>query len=162
MASPEYPEAAVGTHPGARYPCTVSPEKNPQTMKPLTAAGKLGIYLPATPEEFRTGSITRAQLEELRTNPPQWLIDLRRTGPFPRDEVARRLGITNSGLARAGISDALTADEIAALQADPPEWLLRERENLVAVRKESERVKEKEAARRAATNRPAKNRFGEK
>lgn len=138
----------------------MSPDKNPQNMKPLTAAGKLGIYLPATPEEFRNSPITRAQLEELRTNPPQWLQDLRQNGPFPRDVVARKLGITNTGLARNGIGDALTAAEIDGLLADPPEWLLRERENLVNVRKEADRVKEKEAARRAATNRPAKNRFG--
>ncbi|MFI1914960.1 DUF5997 family protein [Nocardia sp. NPDC020380] len=138
----------------------MSPDKNPQNMKPLTAANKLDIYLPATPEEFRNSPITRAQLEELRTNPPQWLQDLRQNGPFPRDVVARKLGITNTGLARNGIGDALTAAEIDGLLADPPEWLLRERENLVNVRKEADRVKEKEAARRAATNRPAKNRFG--
>ncbi|AYF77108.1 hypothetical protein D7D52_28545 [Nocardia yunnanensis] len=139
----------------------MSPDKNPQTMKPLTAADKLGIYLPATPEEFRNSPVTRAQLEELRTNPPEWLTELRKNGPFPRDVVARRLGISNSGLARNDISDALTAAEIDALLADPPAWLVRERENLLEVRKEAERVKEKEAARRAASNRPAKNRFGE-
>ncbi|WP_420832080.1 DUF5997 family protein [Nocardia huaxiensis] len=126
-------------------------------MKPLTAATKLGIYLPAAPEEFRNSPVTRAQLDELRTNPPEWLTELRRTGPFPRDVVARKLGVSNSGLARAGVDDALTADEIDALLADPPEWLIRERENLVEVRKEAERVKEKEAERRAASNRPRKN-----
>ncbi|WP_067695863.1 DUF5997 family protein [Nocardia jejuensis] len=140
----------------------MSPDKNPQTMKPLTAAAKLGIYLPATPEEFRNSTITRAQLEELRGNPPEWLTELRRTGPFPRDEVARKLGISNSGLSRAGVSDALTADEIAALLAEQPDWLVKERENLVTVRKEADRVKEKAAERRAASNRPAKNLFGEK
>ncbi|GAB2561731.1 DUF5997 family protein [Nocardia heshunensis] len=138
----------------------MSPDKNPQTMKPLTAADKLGIYLPATPEEFRNSPVTRAQLEELRTNPPQWLTELRQNGPFPRDVVARKLGISNSGLARNNVSDSLTAEEIAALLADPPAWLEQERANLVEVRKEAERVKEKEAARRAASNRPAKNRFG--
>ncbi len=127
-------------------------------MKPLTAANKLGIYLPATPPEFRESSITREELATLRTDPPAWLIELHRTGPFPRDVVARKLGISNSGLSRAGISDALTADEIDALLADPPAWLLRERESYAAVRAENERVKTKEAERRAATNRPAKNR----
>lgn len=131
-------------------------------MKPLTAANKLGIYLPATPEEFRNSTVTRAQLEALRTDPPQWLIDLHANGPFPRDVVARKLGISNSGLARAGVSDSLTAEEITALLADPPTWLVRERENLVSVRQEADRVKEKEETRRAATNRPAKNLFGEK
>ncbi|MFI1463983.1 DUF5997 family protein [Nocardia carnea] len=134
----------------------MSLDKKPQMMKPLTAANKLGIYLPAAPEEFRNRPISRAELEELRTNPPQWLTDLRRTGPFPRDIVARKLGISNSGLTRAGVSDSLTADEIAAFLADPPEWLIRERESYAAVRAEEERVQAKEAERRAATNRAAK------
>ncbi|MGV9614906.1 DUF5997 family protein [Nocardia xishanensis] len=137
----------------------MSPDKKPQMMKPLTAADKLGIYLPAAPEEFRNSPITRADLDRLRTDPPAWLTELRRTGPFPRDITARKLGISNSGLGRAGVSDALTADEIATLLADPPEWLVRERENYEAVQRENERVKTKEAERRAATNRPAKNRF---
>ncbi|TQM31457.1 DUF5997 family protein [Nocardia bhagyanarayanae] len=138
----------------------MSPDKKPQMMKPLTAADKLGIYLPAAPEEFRNSPISRADLDRLRTDPPAWLTELRRTGPFPRDITARKLGISNSGLARGGVSDALTADEIAALLADPPEWLTRERENYQAVLRENERVKAKEAERRATTNRPAKNRFG--
>ncbi|WP_068065830.1 DUF5997 family protein [Nocardia xishanensis] len=137
----------------------MSPDKKPQMMKPLTAADKLGIYLPAAPEEFRNSPITRADLDRLRTDPPAWLTELRRTGPFPRDITARKLGVSNSGLARAGVSDALTADEIATLLADPPEWLVRERESYEAVQRENERVKTKEAERRAATNRPAKNRF---
>ncbi len=134
----------------------VSQDKKPQMMKPLTAANKLGIYLPAAPEEFRNGPISRAELEELRTNPPQWLTDLRRSGPFPRDIVARKLGISNSGLTRAGVSDSLTADEIAAFLADSPDWLIRERESYAAVRAEEERIQAQEAERRAATNRSAK------
>ncbi|MGW5382591.1 DUF5997 family protein [Nocardia sp. NPDC003963] len=136
----------------------MSLDKKPQMMKPLTAANKLGIYLPAAPEEFRNDPISRTELDELRANPPQWLTELRRTGPFPRDIVARKLGISNSGLTRAGVSDALTADEIAAVLADPPEWLVRERESYAAVRAEDERVQAKEAERRAATNRSAKGR----
>ncbi|MEV6338008.1 DUF5997 family protein [Nocardia vinacea] len=136
----------------------MSPDKKPQTMKPLTAANKLGIYLPATPEEFRNSSISRAELEELRTNPPTWLTELRKTGPFPRDIVARKLGVSNTGLARAEVSDAMNAAEIAALLADPPEWLIRERENYAAVLKENERIRTQQAERRAASNRPAKNR----
>ncbi len=127
-------------------------------MKPLTAANKLGIYLPAAPAEFRDADITREQLEKLRADPPAWLTELRRLGPFPRDVVARKLGISNSGLARAEVADALTADQIATLLADPPAWLTRERESFAAVRAENERIKTKEADRRAATNRPAKNR----
>ncbi|MEV0106524.1 DUF5997 family protein [Nocardia sp. NPDC050799] len=134
----------------------MSLDKKPQMMKPLTAANKLGIYLPAAPEQFRNNPISRSELDELRTNPPQWLTELRRTGPFPRDVVARKLGVSNSGLTRAGVSDSLTADAIAALLADPPEWLIRERESYAAVRAEDERVQAKEAERRAATNRSPK------
>lgn len=99
-----------------------------QTMKPATAAAKLGIYLPAAPEEFQNTPISRDDLDELRADPPAWLVDLRRNGPFPRDVVAQKLGISRSGLARAGVSDAMTSDEIGALLADPPEWLISERE----------------------------------
>ncbi|WP_107658347.1 DUF5997 family protein [Nocardia suismassiliense] len=136
----------------------MSPDPNPQMMKPLTAANKLGIYLPAAPESFQNTPLSRADLEALRTDPPEWLTELRRTGPFPRDVTARKLGVSNSGLSRAQVSDALTADEITALLADPPEWLVRERENYAEVLKENERIAAKEAERRAATNRPAKNR----
>ncbi|MFQ6395240.1 DUF5997 family protein [Nocardia sp. KC 131] len=135
----------------------MSPDKKPQTMKPLTAANKLGIYLPAAPEDFRNTPISRADLEDLRTNPPEWLTELRRTGPFPRDVVARKLGVSNTGLARADVSDSLTTEEIATLLADPPEWLIRERESYAAVLKDNERIKEQQAERRAASNRPAKN-----
>ena len=105
-------------------------------MKPATAASKLGILLGAAPEEFRTTPITRAELDALREDPPQWLVDLRRNGPFPRDVVAQKLGISRSGLARAGVSDAMTADQIGALLADPPGWLVDERETHRKVLKE--------------------------
>lgn len=109
-------------------------------MKPVTAAAKLGIYLPAAPEEFRTSPITRAELDALRADPPQWLIDLRRTGPFPRDVVAQKLGVSRSGLARAGITEPLDADQIGALIADPPAWLVRERESYREVIAEKARL----------------------
>ena len=111
-----------------------------QTMKPLTAAAKLGIYLPAAPEEFQTTPITRDELDALRDNPPAWLVELRRNGPFPRDVVAQKLGISRSGLARAGVSDAVTADQIGALLADPPGRLLDERETHRKVLKEQTRA----------------------
>ena len=129
-----------------------------QTMKPLTAANKLGIYLPAAPEEFQNTAISREDLEAMRENPPQWLVELRRTGPFPRDIVAHELGVSNAGLSRAGVSDSMTADDIAALTADPPEWLIKERQNLLDVQKDNERIEAKKAEKRAASNRPAKNR----
>src|SRR4051794_13405452 len=108
-------------------------------MKPATAAQKLDIYLPATPREFQDGQVSRDELAELQRNPPQWLVDLRRDGPPPRNVVAGRLRISNSGLARGGITEALTTEEIAALAADPPAWLVRERESFAAVRQEQRR-----------------------
>ena len=49
-------------------------------MRPQTAAKKLGIYLPAAPQEFQDGAITHAELRDLHTNPPEWLVELRLTG----------------------------------------------------------------------------------
>ncbi len=97
-------------------------------MKPATAAAKLGILVSAAPEEFRAASMTRADLDELRANPPAWLVELRKNGPFPRDVVAQKLGISKSGLARGGATEPLDADQIGTLLADPPEWLRRERD----------------------------------
>lgn len=110
-------------------------------MKPVTAASKLGIYLPAAPESFRTTPITRDELDALRADPPAWLTDLLRNGPFPREVVARKLGVSRSGLARAGVTEALDADQIGALLADPPEWLVRERETHREVLAEQARVR---------------------
>lgn len=113
-----------------------------QTMKPATAAQKLGVYLPATPEAFQSTPVTRTQLNEMLETPPEWLAELRRTGPHPRSVVAGRLGVSNAGLARGGIEDPLTTDEITALLQAPPEWLVRERATQAAVREEKERLRE--------------------
>ncbi|NLT30897.1 MAG: hypothetical protein GXX86_10650 [Propionibacterium sp.] len=111
-------------------------------MKPATAAAKLGILLSAAPEEFRSTPITRADLDALRADPPQWLVELRRNGPFPRDVVAAKLGVSNSGLARGGVTEPLDADQIGVLLADPPPWLVRERETHRDVIAENERIRE--------------------
>ena len=50
-------------------------------MKPITAASKLDIHLPSAPEEFQRSSLTRSDVEALRANPPEWLVELRRNGP---------------------------------------------------------------------------------
>jgi len=97
-------------------------------MKPSTAAAKLGIYLPAAPQEFQSSPITRDELDALRADPPAWLVELRRGGPFPKDVTAQKLGVSRSGLVRGGLTEALTADQIGELIADPPAWLVRERE----------------------------------
>lgn len=99
-----------------------------QLLKPETAAQKLGVYLPATPEDFRATPISRDALQALQADPPAWLVTLRREGPHPRTETARRLGVSNSALARAGVSDAMTTAEIRALLDERPDWLIAERE----------------------------------
>lgn len=111
-------------------------------MKPATAAKKLGVHLPATPEEFRAGGITRDQLQAWEATPPPWLTELRRQGPHPRPVVAGRLGVSISGLARGGVEDALTTEQINALRADPPAWLVTERATHARVLAEEERLRE--------------------
>ncbi len=118
-------------------------QKTTQTMKPATAAKKLGVYLGATPADFQSDVISREELTALQTEPPQWLQDLRRNGPHPRSVVASRLGVSASGLARGGVTEALTTEEIDALREENPDWLRRERTIQEEVRKESVRVKEK-------------------
>ncbi|MEO5534849.1 MAG: DUF5997 family protein [Pseudolysinimonas sp.] len=99
-----------------------------QLLKPETAAQKLGVYFPATPAEFQSTPISRDAVEALQADPPEWLATLRKEGPHPRAEVSHRLGITNSALARAGVSDSMTTTEIRNLLADRPPWLVAERE----------------------------------
>nr|ADK54830.1 hypothetical protein [uncultured soil bacterium] len=121
--------------------------QNTQTMKPATAAKKLGVYLEATPAEFQEGVVSRSELNALQADPPQWLLDLRAKGPHPRPVVAAKLGVSIAGLARGGITEPLTTEQIEALKADGPEWLQQERANLAEVRKEAVRIKEKNAER---------------
>ena len=118
-----------------------------QTMKPATAAKKLGVYLPATPAEFQEGAVSRAELDELQANPPEWLRELRRSGPHPRPVVAAKLGVSISGLARGGITEALTTEQIEALKQERPEWLEKERATQAEVRKEATRLKKRNAER---------------
>ncbi|WP_097231118.1 DUF5997 family protein [Streptomyces zhaozhouensis] len=122
-------------------------QHNTQTMKPATAAKKLGVYLPATPVEFQEGVVSRDTLRTLRTDPPEWLRELRRDGPHPRPVVASKLGVSIAGLARGGVTEPLTTEQIDALKREEPEWLVRERATQADVRKEAARVKERQAAR---------------
>ena len=117
--------------------------KTPQTMKPATAAKKLGVHLQATPAEFQEGVVSRDELNALQADPPQWLADLRRNGPHPRPVVADKLGVSISGLARGGVTEALTTEQIDELKAAAPDWLQRERATHAEVRKETVRIKEK-------------------
>lgn len=114
---------------------------NPQSMKPATAAKKLDIYLPATPAEFQANPITRDELAALQADPPQWLKDLRKNGPHPKNLVAAKLGVSIAGLGRGGVVDALTTEQIDALLADKPDWLIAEQESYQNVLAEERRVK---------------------
>jgi hypothetical protein len=116
--------------------------KTPQTMKPATAAKKLGVYLEATPADFQQGVVSRDELNALQADPPEWLRDLRRNGPHPRPVIAAKLGVSIGGLTRAGITEALTTEQIDALKADNPDWLERERATQAEFRRETARLKE--------------------
>lgn len=117
-----------------------------QTMKPATAAKKLGVYLEATPAEFQEGVVSRTELNALQTEPPEWLQELRRNGPHPRPVVASKLGVSIAGLARGGVTEALTTEQIEAIKTDNPAWLRKERATQAEVRKETVRIKEKNTA----------------
>jgi hypothetical protein len=114
---------------------------NAQSMKPATAAKKLDVYLPATPAEFQEQAITRAELSALQEDPPQWLKDLRKNGPHPKNLVAAKLGVSIGGLARGGVTDALTTDQINHLLEDKADWLVAERESYQSVLREERRLK---------------------
>ena len=123
--------------------------KATQTMKAATAAKKLQIFLPATPEEFQESAITREQYDELAANPPAWLVQLREEGPHPRSVIASRLNVSISGLARGGVTEALTTPEIQALLDEVPEWLRVEQNRYAEVRREQARLKSERAAKAA-------------
>ncbi|WP_335982543.1 DUF5997 family protein [Streptomyces sp. CA2R106] len=127
-------------------------QQTTQTMKPATAAKKLGVYLPATPAGFQEGVVSRAELKALQTDPPEWLVELRRSGPHPRPVVAAKLGVSITGLARGGVTGALTTEQIEALKQDQPEWLVQERAVQAEFRREVVRIKEKNAERAARTH----------
>ncbi|MEV5965548.1 DUF5997 family protein [Kribbella sp. NPDC051952] len=117
--------------------------KTPQTMKPATAAKKLDVYLQATPAEFQEGVVSRDELNALQADPPEWLRELRKNGPHPRSVVAARLGVSISGLARAGLTEALTTDEIEDIRSENPDWLERERATQAEVRRQEAELKNK-------------------
>jgi hypothetical protein len=125
--------------------------KSIQTMKPATAAQKLGVYLPATPESFQSQPVSRDELNDMIASPPQWLVELRKTGPHPRPVVAHKLGVSNAGLARGEVTEPLTTEQIAQLLQSPPEWLVRERAIHAEVNEENARVKAVKAYKRTLT-----------
>ncbi|MFI9385047.1 DUF5997 family protein [Kutzneria sp. NPDC052558] len=120
-------------------------QKTPQTMKPATAAKKLGVYLEATPAEFRDGVVSRDELNALQADPPEWLRDLRRNGPHPRPVVAAKLGVSIGGLARGGVTEALTTEQIEQIKTENPDWLVREQETQAEFREEQQKLKDRAA-----------------
>lgn len=124
---------------------TMTSHQNTQTMKPATAAKKLGVLLQATPAEFQEGVVSRGELNSLQADPPEWLQELRRNGPHPRPVVAAKLGVSIAGLARGGVTEPLTTEQIDALKDEMPGWLRQERATQAEVRKEALRIKEKQA-----------------
>ena len=117
-------------------------------MKPVTAAKKLGIHLPAAPESFRMATaVTRSELAALVSTPPNWLEALRENGPHPREVVASRLGISIAGLVRGGVTEPLLTAEIVEMGRNPPAWLVRERAIHADVTTENERVAARDTER---------------
>ncbi|KAA0081066.1 hypothetical protein CIW52_20665 [Mycolicibacterium sp. P9-64] len=116
-----------------------------QSMKPATAAKKLDVYLPATPAEFQENPTTRTELAALLADPPQWLKDLRKNGPHPKNLVAAKLGVSIAALARNDIESALTTEQIDALLEEKPPWLIAERESFQEVLREQRRLKSLQA-----------------
>ena len=104
-------------------PHTNATEPSGTAMRAQTAAKKLGIYLPATPEDFQANAVIHAELRELQENPPEWLSALRREGPHPRAVVAQKLGISVSALKKNDMDSPLTTAEIKELLSAMPEWL---------------------------------------
>jgi hypothetical protein len=113
--------------------------KTPQTMKPATAAKKLGVLLEATPAEFQEGVVSRDELNALQAD--------------PRQVVAAKLRVSISGLTRAGITEPLTTEQVEELKAARPDWLQQERATQVTVKNELERLK---TAPPAKTEKPRK------
>lgn len=87
--------------------------------------------------------MSRDELDELQANPPEWLRDLRRNGPHPKQLIAQKLGISTSGLVRAGLTEALTTEQINAIKAENPDWLVRERATYQEFKAEEARLAEK-------------------
>lgn len=126
----------------------MSIEPSPQAMKSATAAKKLGIHLPSAPAEFQENAISREDFQVLQDTPPEWLAELRRNGPHPREVIAQKLNVSIGGLNRSNITEALTTAQITALLQAPPAWLVEERAVHAQARAEAKLAKEREAARR--------------
>ena len=68
--------------------------------------------------------------------------------------VAAKLGVSIAGLARGGVTEPLTTDQIDALKQEQPEWLQKERATQAEVRKEGARIKKRNAEREQRSDGP--------
>ncbi len=59
--------------------------------------------------------------------------------------MAAKLGVSIAGLARGGVTEALTTEQIDALLEEKPEWLVAERESYQNVLREERRLKAQRA-----------------
>ena len=59
----------------------------------------------------------------------------------PEEPGGSQAGVSIAGLARGGITDALTTEQINQLLEDKPEWLVAERESYQSVLREERRLK---------------------
>ena len=82
----------------------------------------------------------------LRSGWPSCGARVRTRAPWSRS----KLGVSISGLARAGVTEALTTPEIKALLQEMPQWLVTERATQAAVRAEALRAKSASAKKRSA------------
>ena len=136
-----------------------SSELNAGDIRLDTRSGKVtkaGEPVKLTAQEYKLLSylmhhkgkvVSRTELNALQADPPEWLSTLRRNGPHTRQETARRLGISNSGLARGGVGEHLTTEQIKAVLEEMPAWLVAERDIHAQVRAEEARLKARDAER---------------
>ena len=87
--------------------------------------------------QFFCAKCGKTTLVEVAQNPDATQV----LSPLP--DFARSAGAPR--LARGGVADALTTEQIDALKTDSPEWLQQERATQAEVRKEAVRLKEKNA-----------------
>src|SRR4051812_2409315 len=110
---------------------------------------RVGVHPDAAPDEFPAGGGSRGELDALPAGPPEGVRGLRPNGPHPRQVVADRLGVSISGLSRAGITEPLTTTQTVALKQEQPEWLRRERGTRAEAQREEARLRAERSGRRA-------------
>ena len=121
----------------------MSKPKKSQVMKPATAALKLDVYLPATPQEFQEGWCPARSSTNCSAIRRSGSSTCAATVPIPATSSRPGCGCRTAGSPVAASPTPLTTAQIAALVADPPEWLIRERETHAETRREQQRLRER-------------------